>query len=226
MDKPRFSRRAFLSRTGTVTGGVISLGVLGTAGKALTRQASKPPREFVSFTQHQGLTIEAMAERIMPADEQSPGATDAHVIDYIDRSLAAHNAEDKPNYLTGIDLMDKASETAYGKPFVDLTVDQQVELMTAMDKREPPPGWTDTALSSQTFLRLVIEHTMEGMFADPQYGGNYNETGWKMVNFPGPKAFGYDPPFGAYDANIPEIDYSPFVPYKGPGKQGKPSKKR
>lgn len=202
----------------------MSLGVLGTARKALAQHPSTPRREFLSFTEHQGLTIQAMAERIIPADDQSPGATDAHVIDYIDRALATHNAEDKPHYLKGIELMDKASETAYGKTFIELTVDQQVELMTAMDNRTSPP--TDIELSSLTFLRLVIEHTMEGMFCDPQYGGNYNEVGWKMINFPGTKAFGYDPPFGYYDATIPELQYPPFVPYKGPGRQGKPSKKK
>jgi gluconate 2-dehydrogenase gamma chain len=32
------------------------------------------------------------------------------------------------------------------------------------------------------------KHTMEGMFADPIYGGNKDFAGWRLVNFPGIQA--------------------------------------
>ena len=31
-------------------------------------------------------------------------------------------------------------------------------------------------------------HTMEGMFADPLYGGNKDFAGWRLVGFPGAQA--------------------------------------
>jgi gluconate 2-dehydrogenase gamma chain len=31
----------------------------------------------------------------------------------------------------------------------------------------------------------VRTHTMEGMFADPAYGGNKDFAGWRLVGFPG-----------------------------------------
>ena len=206
------SRRSFLSRSAAVTGGIISLGVLGVPRRAKMQET----REFEVLTEHQALTVEAMAERIFPRDENGPGATDAHVVVYIDRSLATHYEEEKEIYDHGIEWLDQFSTATQGKPFVELTSDLQDAVLSAMDNRQTPPEWpTDADMTSRTFLRHVIGHTMEGMFTDPIYGGNYNEIGWKLLNFPGLKAFGYDPPFGYYDAIIPEIDYPPFEPYTG-----------
>lgn len=36
------------------------------------------------------------------------------------------------------------------------------------------------------FLDIVKTHTMEGMFADPVYGGNRDFAGWAAVGYPGP----------------------------------------
>jgi gluconate 2-dehydrogenase gamma chain len=35
------------------------------------------------------------------------------------------------------------------------------------------------------FFAVVYEHTLEGTFGDPIYGGNRDALGWKMVGFPG-----------------------------------------
>jgi gluconate 2-dehydrogenase gamma chain len=40
--------------------------------------------------------------------------------------------------------------------------------------------------------------TVLGMFANPSYGGNTGQVGWKLLGF---QAHGiYQPPFGYYDA--------------------------
>ena len=36
--------------------------------------------------------------------------------------------------------------------------------------------------------RKPARHTMEGMFADPIYGGNKDFAGWRLVGFPGAQA--------------------------------------
>jgi hypothetical protein len=63
--------------------------------------ASVPPPQLITgtaadlhhqplrfFNSAQAALITAMAERIFPADKTGPGATDAHVVDYIDGQLA------------------------------------------------------------------------------------------------------------------------------------------
>jgi hypothetical protein len=36
-----------------------------------------------------------------------------------------------------------------------------------------------------TFMSLLFEHTIEGMYANPEYGGNRGLAGWKDISFPG-----------------------------------------
>jgi gluconate 2-dehydrogenase gamma chain len=35
------------------------------------------------------------------------------------------------------------------------------------------------------FTSLLFEHTIEGMYANPEYGGNRGLAGWKDIGFPG-----------------------------------------
>ena len=39
--------------------------------------------------------------------------------------------------------------------------------------------------SAPAFFNTMRTHTMEGMFADPIYGGNKDFAGWRLVGFPG-----------------------------------------
>ena len=35
------------------------------------------------------------------------------------------------------------------------------------------------------FFNIVRNHTIDGTFCDPYYGGNQNFVGWDMLNYPG-----------------------------------------
>src|SRR5215472_530543 len=94
--KPRTSRRSFLKVAGGgVAGAVVGGAAVGTyltqvGGRPATAPAVTPvhfPLRF--FTDAQALVITAMAERIFPHDETGPGATDAHVLNYIDGRLVS-----------------------------------------------------------------------------------------------------------------------------------------
>ena len=53
-------------------------------------------------------------------------------------------------------------------------------------------GWEDD-LSQLRFA------TVAGMFANPEYGGNADKTGWKLLGFN--DQFSWSSPFGWYDRN-------------------------
>jgi hypothetical protein len=221
MASGRLSRRSFLSNTARATGGVITLGVL-TGGHAARAQEAEEGYTFQNLTPQEGKTVMALAERIFPKDANGPGATDARAYVYIDRALGAHHADDREGYQQGLAALDRYCQAVKTKRFADLTPDEQNQVLMALDKRDAPPEWPkDGGIDSLGFLRMVITHTMEGMFADPMYGGNYDKTGWKLIKFPGRAPFGYDPPFGHYDMTIPEIQYPAFKPYSGPMKSRK-----
>jgi hypothetical protein len=56
------------------------------------------------------------------------------------------------------------------------------------DFTKASPAEQDTILAGsqlKTFLALLFEHTIEGMYANPEYGGNRGLAGWKDIGYPG-----------------------------------------
>ena len=41
---------------------------------------------------------------------------------------------------------------------------------------------------SSRFVPLLAMHTRQGFYADPIYGGNKDQIGWKVIGFPGPSS--------------------------------------
>ena len=70
-----------------------------------------------------------------------------------------------------------------GLPFVELTPEQQDTMFVAIDKPAVFPP--DPVRGGRSFVDLLIQHTFEGCFAAPEYGGNANLDGWRMIGLEG-----------------------------------------
>jgi gluconate 2-dehydrogenase gamma chain len=134
------------------------------------------------FNDDDARTIAAFTERLMPGAPGKPGATDAAVANYIDLALAGAYADEQDFYRRGIIALDAHCVAAYGKPFRHISIAQQDETIAALEHGNTIAFTWPTA---QAFFNTVHRHTMEGMFADPIYGGNKNFAGWLLVGFPG-----------------------------------------
>ena len=54
------------------------------------------------------------------------------------------------------------------------------------DFADLPPEVQDARLDTQPeFKDLLFEHTCEGLYADPVYGGNRDGSAWSAIGFPG-----------------------------------------
>jgi gluconate 2-dehydrogenase gamma chain len=134
------------------------------------------------FNDDDARTVAAFAERLMPGAPGRPGATDADVLNYIDLALSGPYADEQDFYRRGLTQLDAHCVAAYGKPFRNLDATQQDETIAALEHGK------STAFSWPTapaFFNTVRKHTLEGMFADPIYGGNKDFAGWVLVGFPG-----------------------------------------
>jgi gluconate 2-dehydrogenase gamma chain len=157
------------------------------------------------FNDDDSHTITAFTERLMPGAPGLPGATDAGVLNYIDLAIAGAYSDQQDFYRRGLTQLDAHCTQAYGKPFRSLTAEQQDETIAALEQGKAPVFVWPTA---QAFFNTLRTHTMEGMFADPIYGGNKDFAGWRLVGFPGaqpifteedmqsPKAFTREPIIG------------------------------
>jgi gluconate 2-dehydrogenase gamma chain len=181
------SRRDFVSAlAGVGAAWIVSdwVAVESALAHATQAVAQQPPPAFAVLSADEAADIEAMAERIMPSDD-TPGAKEAGVIYFIDRSLQTFNKDQLPFARAGLkDLNKRAAKRKAGARFAQLGTAEQDALLKEI---ENTPFFGGTR-----FL------TMVGMFANPSWGGNKDNVGWKLIGFEPHAA--HKPPFGYYDA--------------------------
>jgi gluconate 2-dehydrogenase gamma chain len=146
---------------------------------AQTVSQAKEPLETLSATEMD--TLEALVARLIPTDVNGPGATEARAAHYIDRALGGALASSRPAYAAGLAAVDQYARSTKGASFVKSSPEDQDAVLTDMENNTAT-GFTP---SSATFFNLVREHTLEGMFCDPYYGGNANFVGWDLLGYPG-----------------------------------------
>jgi len=125
--------------------------------------------------------LEAIVARLIPADENGPGATEARAAHYIDRALAGPLSSSRRAYAVGLAAVNAYAQSAKGAPFATLAAKDQDAVLSDMEKNVAK-GFTP---NSSAFFNLVRTHTIQGMFGDPYYGGNANFVGWDLIGYPG-----------------------------------------
>jgi gluconate 2-dehydrogenase gamma chain len=210
---PTISRRHLLATT-AVALFVLPRGTLGsTVRGALPWEPGKsdPPKPVVPgpwlyFTPAEGAMVEALADRLIPPDPDTPGGKDTGCAVFIDRQLAGPygrfdgyymGAPFQPGtkqqgpqspvtpaqqYRLALAAIERHSRQTYGDTsFAKLTDVQQDEVVGNLEngsiKIEGKPG--------SDFFDLLLKDTQQGFFADPIYGGNRNMAAWTMIGFPG-----------------------------------------
>jgi gluconate 2-dehydrogenase gamma chain len=190
-ENPGFSRRSFLASSVAGVSSVwlaSNLPAIAAAQMHAHRAATSPqPAKFEFFSPEQAAEFEAVAAQIIPTDD-TPGAHEARTIYFIDRALTTFARDSQPLYLEGFkQLQKKTGELFAGaSKFSALTSPQQIQVLTALEKTP--------------FFAEIRLHTILGFFSDPAYGGNYQETGWKLIGFD--DSYVFSPPFGDYDRDF------------------------
>ena len=200
MPKHDASRREFLVRAAVGAGAAAGAGLvpgavaqdhdqgmqhMGGAAAAAGQQHPGGSEHGAFFNHADAATVAAITERIMPGAPDKPGAREADVLNYIDLALAGAYAELQDFYRRGLAALDAYCRSSYKESFVHLSPERQDEVLSALEGSKVAEFTWPSAREFFTTLRI---HTMEGMFADPVYGGNRDFAGWKLVGFPGAQA--------------------------------------
>jgi gluconate 2-dehydrogenase gamma chain len=209
LNKP-ISRRVLLKGAAGLAGAAATGGTFaGDVAQAKTVAAEPPPLRFLTQFEFDYLT--AMAETIWPTDELGPGARAAGVGQYIDGQLAGSWGQGHRFYLNGPFFQPQTSghgwqipmtpadvyraflpgfdvycKTVFGNPYPALPATQQTNALTDLQtgKAQIQIGGS-TAFTSADFFSMFRQNVLEGMLADPAYGGNRDMVGWKWIGFPG-----------------------------------------
>ena len=164
------------------------------------------PGPWQFFTSDEARAMEAIVDRIIPPDPETPGGRDAGCAVFIDRQLkgpygssaglyklgpftkgtkeqgpqsALTPAELYRKSLAALDQYCKAN--AGGKSFEQLSAEQQNDTLKKIESGEIKFDGVD----AQAFFSTLLKDVPEGFFSDPIHGGNRDMVGWKMIGFPG-----------------------------------------
>jgi gluconate 2-dehydrogenase gamma chain len=141
--------------------------------------AAREPLE--SLTASEADLLDAIVARLIPTDANGPGATEARAVHYIDRALGGALASSRQAYTAGLAALDRYARSSRGKPFLELTHTDQDSVLIDVETGAAT-GFTG---SSAAFFALMLNHTHQGTFGDPYYGGNANFVGWDLIRYPG-----------------------------------------
>jgi gluconate 2-dehydrogenase gamma chain len=151
---------------------------------AITQAACSARQESAAFlvlSAAEAADFAAIAARIIPTTD-TPGATEAGVIHFIDNAFADAMSADLPAARAGLADF---NATLDGEHFADLSDAEQDAMLKSRENSD--------------FFELLRTMTIYGFFAMSSYGGNKDHIGWDLLGFKGHQgAWSY--PFGYYDA--------------------------
>jgi hypothetical protein len=102
--------------------------------------AAPEPGAPLFFTREEFGMLDAMTNLMIPTDDHSPGARDAGVPQYIDKTVAeAYLPEDKNSWRKGLAAVNQVCQSTFSKPFEQLNEDQQTELLKKISQNERDP---------------------------------------------------------------------------------------
>ncbi len=164
------------------------------------------PGPWQFFTADEAAAVEALVDRLIPPDSETPGGKDLGCAVFIDRQLAGPAGRYEGRYMSGPfrhgtkQQGDQSPTTpaqhyrqalgalaAYcrekfgGKSFAQLSDHDKDDVITGLEHGAIKLPGSDSA----AFFRLLLNDTQTGFLADPIYGGNKDMAAWKMIGFPG-----------------------------------------
>jgi gluconate 2-dehydrogenase gamma chain len=167
--------------------GVAAAAPVATRAQARAQALPAVGEALISLTPAEAATLRSVIARLIPADENGPGALEARADRFIDRALAGALKNQRTAYSTGLAAIESQAQTTKGAPFGKLSAADQDAVLTAMQ--------------STPFFNIVRTHTIQGTFSDPFYGGNENFIGWNLIGYPGARI--------VVSANLQRMDVKP-----------------
>jgi len=203
----QLNRRNFLLRAGTgFSAAWVSANwpaLLSAATHAYNAAKAATPPKFEFFTPEEAVEIESITARIIPTDD-TPGAREAGIVYFIDRGLVTFGTEEQKTYREGLpELHARVSEVFPSvAKFSGLAAEQQDDVLHSFDESTAAPRRAFRARpGAQNFFDTLRQHTIAGFLIDPDFGGNHDGVGWKVIGREREHMF--QAPFGYYDKDYP-----------------------
>jgi len=171
---------------------------------AMAQTNEKPESEIIDW-----LTISCYADVIIPRTESTPSAADVHIVNYLKSlvfdqlprdTLFSRPSKTPEVYRQLQGRLNQLGQDEYSKPFASLSEEQRRLLVEKISRKTVPAicpsqaeTCTNTRYSDYELYRISRSHVIQGYFADPKYGGNFDYKSWESIqhtchlNYPKPK---------------------------------------
>lgn len=207
------SRRRFLQKTLSliplsVVGG--SIAPVNTLAAETETKAAGVSEHYVPsfFNNEEWRFILAATDRLIPADNNGPGAVSEGVPVFIDKQMELpyghgqlwymqapfanatpelgyqSNLVPRETYRRGIKAINDHCQQQFHQVFADLGHEQQEEILHQLETGK----LTFEAVPGKLFFEQLLDNAKEGYLADPMHGGNQTLASWKLIGFPGARA--------------------------------------
>ena len=173
------SRREFLKQAGLI-GAVVLL--------MPSCRFPFPVRYYRVFTDDEAACLVALCERVIPADEH-PGATEAGVVNFIDKQASGRFHADRDLFRNGIASLQAHCRAEYEKPFEALDEKTQIAVMRDMERGKTPKELWENP-TQQLFMNRLVQRAMQGFYGSPRHGGNKNYVSYRMLRLDYPLLMG------------------------------------
>jgi hypothetical protein len=181
-------------------------------GTASVHRPHNAFRAFTRLTRLQGLYWRA----------EVFGSATVPELSALDAQFGAPKIGLRDVYRSGLAKTDQVARAMFGADFIRLNAADQDAVFVALDNGAFAP---DPRRNGYTFIDVLIEHTLEGCFAAPEYGGNCRvlgrPQGWAMIGLEGDsQPLGYSIFSTAMDDYVERPDHPMSTPNPdelGPG---------
>jgi gluconate 2-dehydrogenase gamma chain len=131
------------------------------------------PYEPLFFNRAEYSTVRELAALIIPTDE-SPGAREAHVEEWIDFILSQSDAPRQAVYRQGMAYLENLCRGRHAKRFEELSKSERTEILRAISEEVPE---TEENRSGLAFFRALKHDTIVGFYT--------SEIGLKELDYKG-----------------------------------------
>ncbi|MBV9034061.1 MAG: gluconate 2-dehydrogenase subunit 3 family protein [Acidobacteriaceae bacterium] len=133
------------------------------------------------FTPVEYQALEVLTEIIIPRDE-SPGAKEAGVSEFIDFMAAHGEQEIQEPMRTGLAWLDAKAQKTHSRAFVNLTAEEQTAILKTIAYKNQ---FVPEDREGQVFFRLLRRYTVMGYYT--------SRIGLEELDYPGLKLYSHSP---------------------------------
>lgn len=163
------ARREAIKRVGVLLGGVA---LVGGSGLFAACSGDRPPppdaptaKPIGDFSVDDQRFLDEVADTILPTTAKSPGAKAAATGPFMALMVTdTYTPEDRTIFRTGLRSIDDACRTTHGAGFMQVTAEQRLALLEALDKEQYEYQRSKSREEPTHYFRMMKELAMLGFF--------------------------------------------------------------